>query len=88
MEEKILVVPDSLRKTAGKKDVGLEIKTYDEIPPSNNKPKLVGLEPDDSLKNPEPKKVIPQVLLSHNLDFKQEIVLPKALRKKTLRTKK
>ena len=88
MEEKIVSLPDSLRKSAGRKDIGFVIKTYDEIPPSDNKPKLVGLEPDDSLQNPEPKKVIPQVLLSHNLNVEKEIVLPKALKKKTIRTKK
>ena len=49
--------------------------------------KLVGLEPDDLLQNPEQKKKIASVLLSHGEEKKETNVLPEALKKKTLRNR-
>ena len=81
-------LPHSLRKRAGLRDNVLSIKAYPEYVEREKDLSLVGLVPDDSRQNPEQKKVIPAVLLSAQEKKVENNVLPAALKRKTLRTKK
>ncbi|MGN1280320.1 MAG: electron transport complex subunit RsxC [Succinivibrio sp.] len=81
-------LPDNLKKQAGLRNNLLEFEFYPE-PKNENKPlQLVGLEPDESLQNPEPKVVIAAVLQSHQEKKVENNRLPMALKKKTLRSKR
>ena len=86
--EVVDVLPYALRTQAGVRDNILNIKAYNEPVIVNENHPLVGLEPDDSLQNPVQKKVIAQVLLSHQEPKEENNSLPQALKKKTLRSKR
>lgn len=86
--EVVDVLPYALRTQAGVRDNVLNIKANHEPVIENENHPLVGLEPDDSLQNPAQKKVIAQVLLSHQEQKVENNTLPQALKKKTLRAKR
>ena len=86
--EVVDTLPYALRTQAGVRDSILSIRNYDVVNITNALHPLVGLEPDDSLQNPTQKKVIPQVLLSHQVQKAENNTLPQALKKKTLRAKR
>ncbi|MGN0915898.1 MAG: electron transport complex subunit RsxC [Succinivibrio sp.] len=86
--EELLALPEALKKMAGVRENLLKIAQYQHNEAVSHVDELVGLEPDDSLQNPEPKKVIAQVLMSHDLEVKENNTLPQALKKKTMRQKK
>ena len=86
--EVVDVLPYALRTQAGVRDNVLNIKANNEPVIENENHPLVGLEPDDSLQNPAQKKVIAQVLLSHQEQKVENNTLPQALKKKTLRAKR
>ena len=86
--EVVDVLPYALRTQAGVRDNVLNIKVNHEPVIENENHPLVGLEPDDSLQNPAQKKVIAQVLLSHQEQKVENNTLPQALKKKTLRAKR
>lgn len=81
-------LPYSLRKQSAARNNVLSFEFYHEPPSDSSKPMLVGLEPDDRLQNPEPKKIIAAVLQSHQENKVENNRLPAALKKKTLRSKR
>ncbi|MGN0895033.1 MAG: electron transport complex subunit RsxC, partial [Succinivibrio sp.] len=81
-------LPYSLRKQSAARNNVLSFEFYQEPPSDSSKPMLVGLEPDDRLQNPEPKKIIAAVLQSHQENKVENNRLPAALKKKTLRSKR
>ena len=87
-EEQLNALPYALRAQAGVRDDYLVIKTTPLVEETNKVLELVGLEPDDKLQNPAPKKVIAQVLMSYQEQKKENTTLPQALKKKTLRARK
>ncbi len=81
-------LPRSLKRQAGYRDDLLVIRPFPDIVPPSPPPALIGLEPDDSLQNPEQKKVVASVLLSAEEKSEKKSVLPAAFKKKTLKSKR
>lgn len=87
LEEKE-ILPKALKKGATSRLEEFTVTYHEAVKTGTTEPKLVGLPPDDSLQNPEPKKVIPSVLMSAQEDKKEVNILPDIFRKKTLRSKR
>ena len=86
LEEKD-ILPQVLKKNASGRLEELKVILHEAPTVQAHELKLVGLPPDDSRQNPEPKKVIPQVLMSAQEEKKEINILPEIFRKKTLRSK-
>ncbi|WP_295354135.1 electron transport complex subunit RsxC [uncultured Succinivibrio sp.] len=87
LEEKD-ILPQVLKKNASGRLEELKVILHEAPTVQAHELKLVGLPPDDSRQNPEPKKVIPQVLMSAQEEKKEINILPEIFRKKTLRSKR
>lgn len=87
LEEKE-ILPKALKKGATSRLEELTVTYHEAAKTETAEPKLVGLPPDDRLQNPEPKKVIPSVLMSAQEDKKEVNILPDIFKKKTLRSKR
>ena len=87
LEEKE-ILPQALKKGATARLEELTVTYHEASKTETAELKLVGLPPDDSLQNPEPKKVIPSVLMSAQEDKKEVNILPDIFKKKTLRSKR